>query len=123
MNLKNGDVVVYKTNEDVDLTVRKIEGEKVSCLRFDKNTLKQEIYSIGELSLSPYQEANITIAIDDEVQLKSGGPMMKVIKVDSSEVVCVWKDDKTNFKETFNDYELKEYKSIYGGLSDTQNMY
>lgn len=116
MNLKNGDVVVYKTNEDVDLTVRKIEGEKVSCLRFDKNTLKQEIYSIGELSLSPYQEANITIAIDDEVQLKSGGPMMKVIKVDSSEVVCVWKDDKTNFKETFNDYELKEYKSIYNGL-------
>lgn len=48
---------------------------------------------------------------------------MKVIKVNSNEVVCVWKDGKTNSRETFYDFELTEYKSIYDGLSDTQNMY
>lgn len=123
MNLKKGDMVVHKANENVDLTVRKIESDKVTCLHFDKNTLKQEIYSIEELSLSPYQEENITVESDDKVQLKSGGPMMKVINVNSSEVECVWKDVKTNLKEVFNDYELTEFKSIYDGLSDILNNY
>ncbi len=116
MNIKNGDMVVHNANEDVDLTVRKIEDDKVTCLHFDKNTLKQEVYDIKELQLSDYQGNSCLVKIDDEVQLKSSGPLMKVIEVNSSEVVCVWKDGKTNIKETFNDYELTEYKSIYDGL-------
>jgi uncharacterized protein YodC (DUF2158 family) len=123
MNLKNGNLVVHKANEDVDLTVRKVETDKVTCLHFDNNTLKQEVYDIEELQLSEYIEDDCTVKIDDEVQLKSGGPMMKVIKVNSGEAVCVWNDGKTNRKETFNEYELTEYKSIYDGLSDILNQY
>lgn len=123
MNMKKGNVVVHKANENVDLTVRKIEDSKVICLHFNKNSLKQEVYSIEELQLSEYQEDDCKIKIDGEVKLKSGGPLMKVIKVNSNEVVCVWKDGKTNSRETFYDFELTEYKSIYDGLSDTQNMY
>lgn len=40
MNMKKGNVVVHKANENVDLTVRKIEDSKVICLHFNKNTLK-----------------------------------------------------------------------------------
>lgn len=123
MHIKKGNVVVHKANENKDLTVRDINGSNVVCDYFDKKTLKQVTYNTDEVMLSPHNEADQSFHINDEVELKSGGPVMIIISVNGEEVICAWNDGKANYKETFYEYELSNCKSAYDAIPEVLNKY
>ena len=114
LKIKKGDLVVHKANQIKDLTVRSINGNEVICVYFDKKVFKQVTYKTEELMLSEYNTENeLNPKCDDEVRLKSRGPLMNIIRIDSDEIICVWNDGNKNCKEKFYIYELEPYESIY----------
>lgn len=114
LKIKKGDLVVHKANQIKDLTVRSINGNEITCVYFDKKVFKQVTYKTEELMLSEYDTENeLNPKCDDEVQLKSRGPLMTIIRIDSDEIICVWNDGNKNCKEKFYIYELEPYESIY----------
>ena len=123
MNIKKGNVVVHKANNSDDLTVRDINGNNVMCDYFDKNTLKHVTYTADELMLSPHNKADKSFCVDNETQLKSGGPVMIIISVNGEEVICVWNDGKANYKETFYEYELSDCISANDAIPEVMNKY
>ncbi len=56
----------------------------------------------------------------DQVQLKSGGPVMTAESVDGSDVICTWFDAKHIRKQDrFPAVTLKEHADPLSSLSDT----
>lgn len=121
--MKKGTVVVHKANDREDLTVRDINGNNVMCDYFDKDTLKRVTYTTDELKLSSNNKADQSFCVDNEVQLKSGGPVMIIISVNEDKVVCAWNDGKANYKESFYEYELSDCISAYDAIPEILNKY
>lgn len=112
--IKKGDLVVHKANQRKDLTVRSINGNEITCVYFDKKVFKQVTYKTEELMPSEYNTGNeLNPKCNNDVQLKSSGPIMTIIKIDSDEITCVWNDGNKNCKENFYVYELEPYECIY----------
>lgn len=55
--------------------------------------------------------------IGDEVQIKSGGPVMTIESVTGEKVVTIWWRDELLMRDTFIDQTLKKYES-----TKSQNM-
>jgi len=53
-------------------------------------------------------------AVGDVVQLKSGGDVMTVEKIEGDNVFCVWSHDKKVERDTFVAATLEKYSPAWG---------
>ena len=91
MGLRSGSVVRNKENRR--MTVDLVDGDIVRCLWFTQNDqFDLDSFPIADLELIKEWHENVPTDIGDIVQLKSGGPRMRVELVNVQFLNCSWPD-------------------------------